>query len=154
MTSTRRLAGRRIRTALICVVVFALPSTSDGQSAADSAAIRGTALDNIVGWYTANAERMDPALHPDLAKRIINTNQRGRNILGHQSAMTLVQNTRSGGGRETPVAEQRKDVRILDIFGNTASVRIDAGSWVDYLHIARWNGRWVIINVLWEMRPQ
>jgi hypothetical protein len=97
---------------------------------------------------------MERALHPDLAKRIINTNQRGRNILGHQSAMTLVQNTRSGGGRETPVAEQRKDVRILDIFGNTASVRVDAGSWVDYLHIARWNGRWVIINVLWEMRPQ
>jgi hypothetical protein len=154
MTSTRRLACRRIRTALICVSVFALPSTSDGQSAADSAAIRGTALDYIEGWYTANAERMERALHPDLAKRIINTNQRGRNILGHQSAMTLVQNTRSGGGRETPVAEQRKDVRILDIFGNTASVRVDAGSWVDYLHIARWNGRWVIINVLWEMRPQ
>jgi hypothetical protein len=154
MTSTRRLACRRIRTALICVSVFALPSTSDGQSAADSAAIRGTALDYIEGWYTANAERMERALHPDLAKRIINTNQRGRNILGHQSAMTLVQNTRSGGGRETPVAEQRKDVRILDIFGNTASVRVDAGSWVDYLHVARWNGRWVIINVLWEMRPQ
>jgi hypothetical protein len=154
MTSTRRLACRRIRTALICVSVFALPSTSDGQSAADSAAIRGTALDYIEGWYTANAERMERALHPDLAKRIINTNQRGRNVLGHQSAMTLVQNTRSGGGRETPVAEQRKDVRILDIFGNTASVRVDAGSWVDYLHIARWNGRWVIINVLWEMRPQ
>ena len=154
MTSTRRLPCRRIRTALVCAMVFALPSTSDGQSAADSAAIRGTALDYIEGWYTANAERMERALHPDLAKRIINTNQRGRNVLGHQSAMTLVQNTRSGGGRETPVAEQRKDVRILDIFGNTASVRIDAGSWVDYLHIARWNGRWVIINVLWEMRPQ
>ena len=154
MTSTRRLACRPIRTALVCVMVFALPSTSDGQSAADSAAVRGTALDYIEGWYTANAERMEHALHPDLAKRIINTNQRGRNVLGHQSAMTLVQNTRSGGGRETPVADQRKDVRILDIFGNTASVRIDAGSWVDYLHIARWNGRWVIINVLWEMRPQ
>jgi hypothetical protein len=134
--------------------MVALPSASYGQSAADSAAIRATALDYIEGWYTANGERMERALHPDLAKRIINTNQRGRNVLGHQSAMTLVQNTRAGGGKETPVAEQRKDVRILDIFGNTASVRIDAGSWVDYLHVARWNGRWVIVNVLWEMRPQ
>ena len=44
------------------------------------------------------------------------------------------------------------DVRILDIFGNTASVRVDAGAWVDYLHIVKWNGRWVIINVLWELR--
>ena len=145
---------RRLSCTLACAAVVAVPSMSYGQPAADSAAIRAAALDYIEGWYTANAERMERALHPDLAKRIINTNQRGRNVLGHQSAMTLVQNTRAGGGKETPVAAQRKDVRILDIFANTASVRIDAGTWVDYLHLARWNGRWVIINVLWELRPQ
>jgi hypothetical protein len=145
---------RRLSYALAFAATLALPAASHGQSAADSAAIRSTALDYIEGWYTANAERMERALHPDLAKRIINTNPRGRNVLGHQSAMTLVQNTRAGGGRETPVAQRRTDVRILDIFGNTASVRIDADSWVDYLHVAKWNGRWVIINVLWELRPQ
>jgi hypothetical protein len=125
------------------------------QTAADSAAIKQTALDYIEGWWEGSAERMERALHPDLAKRIINTNpQNNRNSLGHQSAMTLVQSTRRGGGKETPIAQQRKDVRILDIFGNTASVKVDAGAWVDYLHIAKWNGRWVIINVLWELRPQ
>jgi hypothetical protein len=65
-----------------------------------------------------------------------------------------LKNTRAGGGKETPVAEQRQDVRILDIFGNTASVRIDASTWVDYLHVAQWNGRWVMGNVLWELRPR
>ena len=129
-----------------------IPATSQAQTAADSAAIRATALDYIEGWYEGNAERMERAVHPDLAKRIINTDPRGRNVLGHQSAMTLVQNTRRGGGRETPRAEQRTDVRILDVFGNSASVRVDAGGWIDYLHIARWNGRWVIVNVLWENR--
>jgi len=128
-------------------------SRVSAQSAADSAAIRQTALDYIEGWYEGNAERMERAVHPDLAKRIINTDQRGRNVLGHQSAMTLVQNTRRGGGKETPAAQQRKDVRILDVFGNTASVRVDASGWIDYMHIAKWNGRWVIVNVLWENRP-
>jgi len=127
-------------------------STMSAQTAADSAAIRQTALDYIEGWYEGNAERMERAVHPDLAKRIINTDQRGRSVLGHQSAMTLVQNTRRGGGKETPVAQQRKDVRILDVFGNTASVRVDASGWIDYMHIAKWNGRWVIVNVLWENR--
>jgi hypothetical protein len=65
--------------------------------------------------------------------------------------MTLVQNVRRGGGREDTL--RRTDVRILDIFVGTASVRVDAGTWIDYLHIARWNGRWVIVNVLWENRP-
>ncbi len=134
------------------IVTLALPL--DAQSAADSAAIRATALDYIDGWWEGNAERMERAVHPDLAKRIVNVNDRGRNVLGHQSAMTLVQSTRRGAGRETPAAERRSDVRILDIFGNTASVRVDAGGWVDYMHIAKWNGRWVIVNVLWELRPQ
>src|SRR5688572_33243667 len=140
-------------TRLFSIFAIALvASTAEAQTPADSAAIRQTALDYIEGWYEGNAERMERALHPDLAKRIINTDQRGRNVLGHQSAMTLVQNTRRGGGKDTPAAERRTEVRILDIFGNTASVRVDADRWIDYLHIARWNGRWVIINVLWENR--
>jgi hypothetical protein len=135
------------------VVALVLAAPARAQTAADSAGIRQAALDYIEGWYEGNAERMERAVHPDLAKRIINADQRGRSVLGHQSAMTLVQNTRRGGGKETPGAERRTDVRILDVFGNTASVRVDADRWIDYLHIAKWNGRWVIINVLWENRP-
>ena len=136
--------------AFLIAAALTAASPAWAQTAADSAAIKATALDYIEGWYQGNAERMERAVHPDLAKRIVNTNERGRSALGHQSAMTLVQNTRRGGGKETPAAEQRTDVRILDIFQNTASVRVDAGTWIDYLHIVKWNGRWVIINVLWE----
>ncbi len=145
------MSGLRVLLALS----IALPVAARAQSAADSAAIQATALDYIEGWYTGDAERMERAVHPDLAKRIVNVNpQNRRSMLGHQSAMTLVQSTKRGGGKDEPVAQQRKDVKILDIFGNTASVRIDASTWIDYLHVARFNGRWVIINVLWEVRPQ
>ncbi len=143
------------RLTFFAVALAGVITTASAQSAADSSAIKQTALDYIEGWYDGNVERMERALHPELAKRIVNVDPRnGRNSLGQQSAMTLVLNTRRGGGKETPVAQQRKDVRILDVFGNTASVRIDAGTWVDYLHVAKWNGRWVIVNVLWELRPQ
>lgn len=142
-------------TAFVLALAVATATPTSAQSAADSSGIKQAALDYIEGWYEGNAERMERALHPELAKRIVNTDRRnGRNSLSQQGAMTLVINTRAGRGKETPVAEQRKDVRILDIFGNTASVRIDASTWVDYLHVAKWNGRWVIVNVLWELRPQ
>lgn len=143
--------SRILQCAVLAFLVIAAPAAA--QTAADSAAIRATALDYIEGWYEGNAERMERSLHPDLAKRIVSTNERGRSTLGQMSAMTLVQSTRGGGGRDTLPARQRKDVRILDIFGNTASVRVDAATWIDYMHIARWNGRWVIVNVLWENRP-
>jgi hypothetical protein len=142
------------RLLVACGVAALLVATRlPAQSVADSGAIKATALDYIEGWYEGNSERMERAVHPDLAKRIVNTDQRGRSVLGHQSAMTLVQNTRRGFGKETPSGGRRADVRILDVFGNTASVRVDAATWIDYLHMAKWNGRWVIINVLWENRP-
>ena len=145
----------RIKTLLLTCAAVLLARPAAAQSAADSAAIRATALDYIGGWYEGNPERMEHALHPDLAKRLVVTDSAtGQSRLSHMGALQLVQGTRRGGGKNTPKAEQRTDVTILDIFRNAASVKIDAGAWVDYLHMARWNGQWVIINVLWELRPK
>ena len=142
---------------LFFLVTF--PSTSHAQttavSATDFAAIKQTALDYIEGWYEGSPERMERALHPELAKRIVRTDPRsGRSGLSQMSAMSLVQGTRSGGGKNTPKEKQEKDVTILDVFDNAASVKIVASDWVDYLHMAKWNGRWVIVNVLWELKPK
>jgi hypothetical protein len=124
------------------------------QSAADSAAIRATALDYIDGWYEGNAERMERALHPHLAKRLVYVDaQSGRSRLVQMSALELVQSTRAGVGK-LPAGERRHGVTILDVFGNAAVVKVDATTWVDYLEEIRWNGRWVIVNVVWENRPK
>lgn len=122
-------------------------------SDSDKAAITATALDYIEGWYEGNPERMERALHPDLAKRIVRTNDQGQSMLQQMSAMGLVQGVKRGGGKNTPKEKQQKDVTILDVYGNAASVKVVASDWIDYLHLAKFNGRWVIINVLWEMKP-
>lgn len=120
----------------------------------DKAAIKQTALDYIEGWYEGNAERMERALHPELAKRIVHTNPEGKSRLDQMSAMSLVLGTRRGFGKQTPKENQQKDVTILDVYENAASVKIVASDWIDYLHMARSNGRWVIVNVLWELKPK
>ena len=38
------------------------------------------------------------------------------------------------------------------MFGNMAAVMIDAGMWVDYMHLAKWNGEYKIVNVLFDFR--
>ena len=145
--------SRRLSILSLLFVAVVSPRALSAQSAADSAAIRATALDYIDGWYTGDAARMERALHPELAKRIVMTDAQGRSRLGQQSAMTLVQNTQRGGGKDTPADKRKDEVRILDIYQNAASVRVQASTWVDYLHVAKSNGRWVIVNVLWEMDP-
>ena len=127
-----------------------LTTPTQAQTAADSAAIRAAALDYIDGWYTNNAARMERALHPKLAKRMVWTDSAGKSHLVDLTARELVQGTKSHP--PVPVTERRKDVQILNVFGNAALVRIDAQEWVDYLQQIKWNGSWKIINVVWENR--
>jgi hypothetical protein len=143
---------------VLLVLLVTLVASVSGQaqttvSDADKAAIRQTALDYLEGWYEGNAERMERALHPELAKRIMRTNPQGQSRLDQMSAMTLVQYTRGGGGKNTPKESQQKDITILDVFENAASVKAVAADWIDYLHVGKSNGKWVIVNVLWELKP-
>jgi hypothetical protein len=94
---------------------------------------------------------MERALHPDLVKRIVETRD-GRRTISEMSAVQLIGSTANGGGLQTPADVRRTDVTVLDVFGNSASVRIDAHTWIDYLHVARFDGQWKIVNVLWELR--
>lgn len=122
------------------------------QGAADSSAIHAAALDYIDGWWSGDAERMTRALHPELAKRILLIDPSGAQKIGAMTATQLIVGTRDGGGSTSPASARKSEVKILDIFGNAASVRIDAGLWIDYLHLVKAGGRWQILNVLWERR--
>jgi hypothetical protein len=152
MKKNLSLFSRTLGVAFATMLV-ALTCHAQAQTPSDADLIKQTALDYIEGWYEGNAERMERALHPELAKRIVRTDERGRSNLGQMSAMTLVGYTRSGGGKNTPKEKQQKDVTVLDIFGNAACAKVIASDWVDYLQLAKWNGRWVIVNVLWELKP-
>ncbi len=138
----------------ICSVAIVQAQTTTTVADTQKAAITQTALDYIEGWYMGDVERMERALHPELAKRIVHTNQQGQSRLDQMSAMSLVQGTRRGFGKQTPKEKQLKEITILDVFENAASVKIVASDWIDYLHIAKFNGRWVIVNVLWELKPE
>src|SRR5262249_39415482 len=121
----------------------------------ESDAIKRAALDYIEGWYEGDARRMENALHPELAKRIVHTDPKTqKSRLDQMSALTLLPGTRPGGGKASGPDKRQKDVVILDQFENAASVKVVAADWVDYLRVARYNGRWVIVNALWELKPK
>ncbi len=132
---------------LVCVL------NSFAQSDADKRAITATAMDYVEGWYEGNSERMERALFPELAKRMFSKDEKGKSVFNEMGAMRLVQATRTGYGKNTPQDKQRKDITILDVFETVASVRADMTAWIDYMHLAKVDGRWVIVNVLWELRP-
>lgn len=138
---------------LLALLVF--PPVAAAQSAADTAAIRTTALDYVEGWYEGDPARMSRALHPELVKRIVVSDTATKHsVLQAMGASALVNGTRHGWGKETPANRRQKDVTILDVFGNAASVKAVMADWIDYLHMGKVDGRWVIVNVLWEKKPE
>ena len=145
--------------ALIVMLVLAATSATFAQDAsktsdADARAIRAIALDYALGWYEGNGERVERALHPELAKRAVFTDKDGHSRLSQMSAMTLVQATREGYGKQTPKDQQQAEVTILETFNNVAIVKTEMKDWIDYMEMARWNGQWKIVNVLWEKKPK
>lgn len=139
---------------VLCVAVCVSAASGFAANPEDEAAITAAALDYLEGWYTGDAERMERALHPDLAKRIVRVDPNGKwDRVDSMSALTLVQYTRKGYGTKVPVDQRQADVTVLDVYGNAAVVKVVARDWVDYLQIGKVNGEWKIINVLWEMKP-
>jgi hypothetical protein len=131
----------------------AAPADPPPVSAADSAAIRQAARDYIEGWYTGDSTRMARAVHPELAKRIVTRDSSGVSWLSENGATSLIRGTQAGFGGDVPAAARQVEVTILDIYGDVASVRLRSTKLIDYMHLARWDGRWKIINVLWDFRP-
>lgn len=143
---------RNVITLIALIVLMSVPALADLEK--DKGEIRQAALDYIEGWYEGDAERMERAVHPDVAKRIIHNTDNGGSRLDHMSALTLVQGARAGWGSRTPIEQRVQQIEILDVYENISSVKIIATDWVDYLHVGRFNGRWVIVNVLWELTPK
>jgi len=141
--------------ALVLSFAFQDNAPALGITAADLEGIEAVALDYIDGYYTGDADRMKSALHPELAKRIVATDPKtGKSQLINMDAKQLVEVTASGGGQHYLAEQRLNDVEILDVYGDVASVKITAVEWIDYMHVAKVDGEWKIVNVLWEVTPE
>lgn len=125
-------------------VVRALERAASSADATHQA-IERAARDYVEGWYEGSAERMRRALHPDLAKRKVVKGDSG-STLGSVTATGLIEHA-----KPRPLAPgQRVTVDILDVHGPLATVKITSPLFVDYAHMALWNGEWKVLNVAWE----
>lgn len=141
------------KTVILLVVFLALSFPCFGQAdtqAQEKEAITSAALDYVEGWFEGDAERMDRALHPQLAKRMVVPNlQGGPERFIHLSKEQMVEATEKGGGKKVPPEKRSIKVTVLDTYRGIASVRIDSVAYIDYLHLAKSEGGWKIVNVLW-----
>ena len=121
--------------------------------AAEKEAITGVALDYIEGSFTGEVSRMKNALHPELTKVIpVALPQTGQIILDKMGSGMLIEGTRAQMGL---VEEGKRDIQVnvLDLKDKIACVEVLSAMYYDYLQMAKIDGSWKIVNVLWKMNP-
>jgi peroxiredoxin len=111
----------------------------------DRAALVAACHDYVEGWYGGKPERMARSLHPDLAKRSLR-NQDGKDVLWRVTRDDLLKKT--SPTEMGPNA--RIGVTLLDVGEKIATAKIVSPRFVDYVHFVRQDGRWLIVNVVWE----
>ncbi|HEX9973486.1 MAG TPA: nuclear transport factor 2 family protein [bacterium] len=132
---------------LLVVSLFAQDQATKEQ---DKAAVKEAALNYIEGWYSGDGARMEKALHPDLAKRGIWTDRKtSKTVITPLTAEKLVEYTKQGGDKK-PKDQWNIEVTIFDMLENSASIKIVSVDFIDYAHVAKIDGEWKLLNVLWE----
>jgi hypothetical protein len=142
----------------VILILAAVTSMSfaqvSGKAVNEEEAVKKTALNYIEGYFSGDVERMEQALHPELTKVIpFTVPQTGKTGLSKMGASQLIEGTRAGMGK-LEESERKIEVTVYDIFEDLATAKVVSSKFIDYLHLAKINGEWKIINVLWKMNPE
>jgi hypothetical protein len=97
-----------------------------------------TTLDNYINyWKTGDSAQMKELIHPYYAGRKALSNT----AVNHVNKSQLLEYISAGTDSEL-------DYEILDIYLNTASVRVNVNDSLEYLHLTYQNDKWYVINSL------
>jgi hypothetical protein len=118
----------------------------DKASPADVEAVARVATEYFQSWFAGDGERMRACLHPALAKRTRELPGAKSLILHEDPSEQLVIDTASGEGTGF---DPSQEVIVLDVFRDIATVKVRSAPFVEYLHLARFDNRWLIVNALY-----
>lgn len=136
-------------------LVFAVPVATQQEANADREAVRQAVLDYVEGIYNVQPERIERSVSPNLAKlgfyrAPTETAYRPGRSMAFQQLVEIAKNyNKEGKLRKDPL----KDIQIYDVLDQTATVKLTAEWGIDYMHLAKMDGKWMIINVLWQSHP-
>ena len=142
--------------AVLILFVLALSfTTAIAQTSEDKEAVRQAALDYIESIYEVNPAKVERSVHPDLAKRGFYTKKGESVYTPHiMTFAQLVELAKTYNKNGIVPKDAPKKVAIYEVLDQTASAKVTASWGSDYLHLAKYEGKWKIINILWQSPPK
>lgn len=139
---------------LIVGILAFLPNASayDAKAASDQDEVKRISLGYLIALQQLKPELMKEVMHPQLAKRTSYFDRKsGKSKLHPTSYEQMIKFAESWNkdGDKFPAKPNNK-VFILDMKGTMASVKLESDNWYEYLHLAKMDGKWKILNLYWQ----
>ena len=140
----------QVKAAIFSVAALGLSFTANAQSN-DEAAVREAAMNYLRGFYYGETELLDKALSPELKKlgwgsRRENGERSGPHHMTRERALAYEHH-------EELSESAHKKVIVFEVLDKVASVKVEAVWGIDYMHLAKNEGKWQIYNVIWQSWP-
>ena len=133
------------------------PSAPRGRPAParDTAGVHAAALDYIEGFYLGDSTRFIRSIRPEVFKYGFSRDTSGayRGMQMRWPEFHRFAGRVASGAIRTP-ANAPKRIEVLDIADQTAAVKVTAWWGIDYLLMAKTDGRWMIYHVMWQSPPR
>jgi hypothetical protein len=123
---------------------------------AEREAVRRAVLDYVEGFYEGDSTRFVRSISPQVFKYgywIPRDSSRYQGARMPWSEFHAYANRVKANRRFAPATAPR-DITIYDVLDQTASAKLVAYWGVDYLLLAKHDGRWMITHVLWQTPPR
>ena len=140
----------------LCLSLLCLSNTARAQTAADREAVRQAVLDYVEAIYHVEPARIERSVHPKLAKLGFyrppaDEAYRAGSAMSFERLLEVAKSYNKEGKlpKDAP-----KEITLLDVLDQTASAKLVAEWGIDYLHLAKFDGKWLIVNVLWQSPPK
>ena len=145
-----------MRTLLIAALVCALyPTTTFAQSDDDVAGVQSAVEDYVLGFYKGESDRIRRSIREDVTKYGFfvprNESQYKGNAMSFEQMIAYCDRVKENN-RQTP-DDAPREIEILDILDQTAVAKLTATWGIDYLQLAKYEGKWMIVHVLWQSHP-
>ena len=137
-------------------VVYRMERIQAATDGADRAGVERAVLDYVEALYEVDPARIERSVHPELAKRGFWRRDGSAPYEELKMSYAELRDLAARWNRSGRVDARAavKEVVVLDVLDRTASAKLVADWGVDYLHLAKYDGTWRIVNVLWQSPPR
>lgn len=133
---------------------FFFSSAIVNAQAREKAEIEKAILNYVEAFYQADTSKAYESIAKDLAKRGYYTNKEGKISEAKMSFEQLIKLAQRWKNSQNITEASPKKITVFEILDKIASAKVEAQWGIDYFHLAKLEGKWVIFNVLWQDYPK